>query len=501
MMYLLAHDLGTSGNKAVLYSEDGTLVYSCTKEYGLFVENANWCEQNADDWWGAVAAATREITEKFNPADIAAVSFSGQMMGCLAVDRNGNPLRNSIIWADMRATAEDAYIRSQIDMWDFYRITGHRISGSYGGPKMMWLKNNEPETYARTYKFLNAKDYIILKLTGKFVTDYTDASSNTLWDLKAHRWSEEIVNLCGLDMGKLPDALPSTTVAGTVTAEAAAMTGLLQGTPVVCGGGDGVCSAIGTGCIKVGVAHSCMGTSSWIALTSDEPLLDPTMTNNTWPHIVPGHYLPFGTMQCGGGSFNWAVGELYGREIAEKAGGSKFAVPTMEAEASCVGANGLLFLPYLIGERSPRWNSKAKGVFAGLTISHKRGDMLRAVMEGVALNLGCILNSMTRCGCTVDDIVVVGGGAKNALWRQIFADVYGVRIEKPANTDEATSMGAAITGGVGVGLFDSFDVIERFNTIENVHMPIAENNEQYQKLLALFDECYERMEPLFEKLG
>jgi xylulokinase len=244
-----------------------------------------------------------------------------------------------------------------------------------------------------------------------------------------------------------------------------------------------------------------MGTSSWIALTAEKPLEDPSMKNNTWPHIVPGYYLPFGTMQCGGGSFNWAVSQLYAREVAEKAGGSKFAIPTKEAAESPVGANGLLFLPYLIGERSPRWNPEAKGVFAGLTISHTRGDMLRAVMEGVALNLGCILHSMLRCGCKVDDIVVVGGGAKNTLWRQIFADVYGVKIEKPMNTDEATSMGAAITGGVGVGLFDSFDVIHRFNKIEDVHTPIAENYSCYQERLSLFDECYERMEPLFAKLG
>ena len=500
MTYLLAHDLGTSGNKAVLYAEDGTLVYSVTKSYGLHVENANWCEQNADDWWGAVADATREITELYPAKDIAVVSFSGQMMGALAVDKDGNPLRNSLIWADMRATAEEACLRSQISMWDHYRITGHRISGSYGGPKMMWIKNNEPEIYAKTAKFLNAKDYIILKLTGNFVTEYTDASSTNLWDQHASRWSDTVVGLSGLDASKLPDALPSTAVAGKVTAQAAAITGLLEGTPVVCGGGDGVCSAIGTGCIRPGIAHSCMGTSSWIALTAQKPLEDPSMKNNTWPHIVPGYYLPFGTMQCGGGAFNWAVGELYAHEIAERVGGSKFAVPTMEAEASPLGARNLLFLPYLIGERSPRWNPKAKGVFAGLTLEHKRGDMLRAVMEGVALNLGVILKSMLDCGCVVDDLVVVGGGAKNALWRRIFADVYGVKIVKPMNTDEATSMGAAVTGGVGVGLFDSFDVMDRFNKTEDETLPDAANHAAYAEIMKLFDECYERMEPLFDRL-
>jgi xylulokinase len=422
------------------------------------------------------------------------------MMGALPVDREGNPLRNSLIWADMRASKEEAFLRSQISMWDHYRITGHRISGSYGGPKMMWLKNNEPELYQTTYKFLNAKDYIILKLTGNFVTEYTDASSTNLWDQRANRWSDTVVGLAGLDMAKLPDALPSTAIAGTVTPQAAAQTGLLAGTPVVCGGGDGVCSAIGTGCIRPGIAHSCMGTSSWIALTDEKPLEDPSMKNNTWPHIVPGYYLPFGTMQCGGGAYNWAIGQLYAHEVDQRVGGSKFAVPTQEASASPLGAKGLLFLPYLIGERSPRWNPQAKGVFAGLTLEHNRGDMLRAVMEGVAFNLGVILKSMQGCGCLIDNLVVVGGGAKNELWRQIFADVYGVKIVKPRNTDEATSMGAAVTGGVGVGLFDSFDVIDRFNQIEAEALPSKENHAEYQKRLALFDECYERMVPLFDRL-
>lgn len=501
MMYLLAHDLGTSGDKAVLYAEDGSLVYSCTRTYDMKIEHANWCEQNADDWWQAVVEVTREITELYPPEKIAVVSFSGQMMGCLAVDRDGNPLRNSMIWADMRASAEEEFLKSQISMWDFYRITGHRISGSYSGPKMMWIQKHEPEVYRKTWKFLNAKDYVLLKLTGAFLTDYTDASSTALWDQRGQCWSETVTEIAGLDPDKLPHAVPSTTVAGTVTPEAARCTGLLAGTPVVCGGGDGVCSAIGTGCIRPGIAHSCMGTSSWIALTATSPLEDPTMTNNTWPHIVPGYYLPFGTMQCGGGSFQWAVNELYPHELAEKTGGSRFAVPTREAAESPVGARGLMFLPYLIGERSPRWNQHAKGTFAGLTLEHHRGDMLRAVMEGVAMNLGVILSAMRSCGCSIDDMVVVGGGAKNDLWRQIFADVYGVRIEKPANTDEATSMGAAITGGVGVGLFASFDVIERFNKTEDVQEPISENVRKYQELMPLFNECYTCLEPLFDKLS
>ncbi len=499
MNYLLAHDLGTSANKAVLYSEDGKLVYSCARSYGMKVENSIFVEQNADDWWNAVIEVTREVTSKFDAKDIAVVSFSGQMMGALCVDDKGQPLMNSLIWADMRSSKEEAYLKSQIDMWDFYQITGHRISSSYSGLKMMWIRDNAPDVYRRTYKILNSKDYILLKLTGNFVTDYTDAAGTTLWDLRKSKWSDDLASLAGISLDKLPTALPSTAVAGKITREAASLTGLLEGTPVVCGGGDGVCAAIGTGCIRPGIAHSCMGTSSWIMLTAENPLDDRSMKNNTWPHMVDGYYLPCGSMQCGGGAFKWASGEFFGHEIARDIDtADKYAAVTEAARESGLGAKGLTFLPYLIGERSPRWNANAKGVFMGLTLEHTRGDMIRAVMEGVALNLGCILKSMTDCGCRVDSLVAVGGGAKNKLWRQIFADVYNVKIEKPDYTDEATSMGAAVTGGVGVGMFDSYNVLDRFFKIEDTTLPIAENHAKYAELLERFDELYERLEPMFK---
>ncbi len=503
MKYLIAHDLGTSGNKAVLYSENGELIYSCTKPYPLFVDGANHCEQNANDWWSAVISATREITERVSPSSIAVVSFSGQMMGCLCVDRNGEPLKNSLIWADMRSFEEEEEIKRLIDMKEFFKITGHRISCSYGASKLLWIKKHEPEIYQKTYKVLNSKDYIILKLTGRFVTDYTDAAGMALWDLKKAKWSNDLISLLNLDKNKLPDAVLSTEIVGTVTKEAARLTGLLEGTPVVCGTGDGVAAAVGTGSVRPGVAYSCLGTSSWIALTSTEPLDDPEMMNNTWPHVIPGLYMPCGSMQCGGGSFKWAVNELYKTEVYNAVKNNekdKYAIPSNEAALSPMGAKGLLFLPYLIGERSPRWNPLAKGSFVGLTLEHNRGDMLRAVMEGVSLNLGAILKIMKDCGCKADSMIAVGGAANNALWRQIFADVYNLPVLKPNFTDEATSVGAAITGGVGIGLFNSFDVTDRFFQIESKTLPVSENHLYYSKRLEVFNQLYNSLVPVFEKL-
>ena len=502
MKYLLAHDLGTSGNKAVLYSEEGTLVKSALAPYPLIVRHSNWAEQDAGDWWRAVCDSTRQLLEGIDPRDIAAVSFSGQMMGCLCVDRNGVPLRNALIWADLRSADQEAAMRQRIDLWDYYRIAGHRISSAYGGYKLMWIRDWEPEIYRQTYRTLNAKDYILYKLTGRFVTEYTDASSTGFWDLCRGRWSWELLDLAGLDPDKMPEALPSTAVCGVVTAQAGAETGRRPGTPVVCGGGDGACAAVGAGSIREGVANSCLGTSSWISLATRQPLDDPSMRNMTWPHIVPGYYLPCGTMQCGGGSYNWFVDELCGVEArqAQESGQSRFDLVQREAEAVPPGARGLLYLPYLIGERSPRWNDKARGAFIGLTLEHSRPEMARAVLEGVALNLNVILQSLQSCGCRPESIVLIGGGAKSALWRQIFADVYRTPIRKPNVLEEATSMGAAVTAGVGVGLFPDFTAVDRFLAIEEELRPNEERALLYDRLKPLFEDCYQQLEPTFAKL-
>lgn len=233
--YLLAHDLGTSGNKATLYSTEGELVKSCVHSYDMLVSNNNWVEQRPEDFWNAVCISTKELVQDIDVNDIAAISFSGQMMGCICVDKEGKALRNALIWADMRATKEEEMIRERISEEDFYHLTGHKISPSYGGQKLMWVKNNEPEIYENTYKMLNCKDYIILKLTGKFVTEYTDASSTNLLDLNKLEWSDRLLDVMGIDREKMPTLLKSTDVAGTVTDEAAEACGLVSGIPVVCG--------------------------------------------------------------------------------------------------------------------------------------------------------------------------------------------------------------------------------------------------------------------------
>lgn len=499
--YLLAHDLGTSGNKATLYTAEGRLVKSVTCPYRLKVSKGNHAEQDPADWWRAVCESTKALSETAGGGQIAAVSFSGQMMGCVCVDKKGEALRPAMIWADMRSTEQMRKIGEQIDDEAYYRITGNRLSSSYSGTKFMWIKDYEPQIYRDTYKMLNAKDYIILRLTGRFVTEPSDASSTCLLDLSTMTWSQDLLRICGLDAGKLPDILGSAEVAGTVTKEAAALCGLPEGTPVVCGGGDGVCAAVGSGAVREGIANCCLGTSSWISFASKTPVFDPQRRTFNFAHAVPGYVMPCGTMQCGGGALGWAVDTVFGGDRVGQGGKAALYNAVCEAvRASPAGAKGLLFLPYLLGERSPRWNEKAKGSFVGLTLEHTAGDMLRAVMEGVAMNLSLILDVYRAQKANIGKLILIGGGARNVVWRQILADVLGTEIETPDTLEEATSMGAAIIAGVGVGIFPDLGVTDRFLKPENRYLPNGKTKELYARMKKAFDNCYFSLEKTFDIL-
>lgn len=504
MKYILAHDLGTSGNKATLFSEEGKLIDSTVYTYGTDYFNETWVEQDPEDWWRAVCETSAGLLHhtKVNPGDIAAVSFSGQMMGCLCVDKSGVPLRKSIIWADQRAQKQQAAISKHIALPDYYRIVGHRNSASYGLQKLMWVRDNEPEIYKNTHKTLNAKDYIVFKLTGHFFTEPSDASSNACIDLNTLSWSERILDAAGIDVDKFPTLVPSTHVAGGVTREASLATGLQEGTPVVLGGGDGVCANVGAGSIRNGQTFSYVGSSAWIASTSDKPVFDEQMRTVTWAHIVPGKYAPNGTMQSAGGSYHWLKSQMAVSETAEgqRLGISPYELINRQVEQSPIGAGGVLFLPYLLGERAPRWNVDARAAFVGIKMENKRSDIFRSVLEGVTMNLSIILEIL-RLHIPIEEIFVIGGGAKGAVWRQMMADVYNARIKAPVLLEESTSMGAAVTGGVGVGLFKDFEAIDRFLEVSYVHEPNPEAVKAYEPVKALFDECYHALLPVYARMA
>ena len=502
--YILAHDLGTSGNKATLYDLNGKLCSSSVYSYETHYPSHGWVEQDPEDWWKAVCISTAELLQQagIDRGQVACICFSAQMMGCLPVDREGRPLRNSIIWADTRSVAQAEKMIDAIGMKEAYRITGHRISPNYSAAKILWVRDNEPGIFKSTYKVLHAKDFVIYRLTGKFLTDYSDASGMNLLDLTEKKWSGAILSAIGLDEDILPELHPSTDIAGRLTHEAAEATGLLQGTPVVVGGGDGSCAAAGAGVFDEGKTYNVVGSSSWVATASVKPLFDEEMRTFNWVHLDERLYSPCGTMQTAGYSLNWLKNTLCGLEVlqAEKENTSPYKLIDKAIEKSEPGAGGLLFLPYLLGERSPRWNPDAKGAFVGLKMTHTKADIYRSVMEGVAFNLRVIIEIMQKI-LPIQDVILIGGGAKGRIWMQILADIWQKTVQIPEFLEEATSMGAAVCGGVGVGAFEDFSVINRFNRINTVIRPRPENKETYDRLYEVFNRAYEALVPVYGMLG
>ncbi len=500
--YLLAHDLGTSGNKATLYTTEGELVRSRTYSYDTKYSYGSWAEQNPEDWWKAVCHTTQELVQGIDTSKIAAVSFSAQMMGCVCIDKHGNPLRNSLIHSDLRATEEAKTVLERIDPMEFYRITGHLASASYSLAKLKWIKNNEPEIYKNTHKMLQAKDFLGFKLTGKLACDFVDASGTNAFDINKNEWSEKIIELAGLDLDKFPEVYNSTHVLGEVTTQAAAEVGLRAGTPVVLGAGDCGCATIGAGSIREGVAYNYIGSSSWIGITTDKAVIDEKMRTVTWAHPIPGYVAPMGTMQTAGSSYSWLKNEICKLETEEaKAKGiSPYEIINAKIEQSPPGARGVLFLPYLFGERAPHWNPNAKGAFIGLTMEHKREDLLRSVLEGVSYNLSTILKIFDQ-HLTIPEMIVIGGGAKGAVWRQMLADIYQRPVLKPNFLEEATSMGAVVIGGVGVGVFKDFEVINKFLKMEDKHLPNPDNKKVYEETYDVFANSYNALLDIFDQLS
>ena len=501
-MYILAHDLGTSGNKATLFDESGLLIASRTAAYPTDYASGNRAEQNPLHWWKAIVDTTQALLKLVSPNDIAGVALSGQMMGCLCVDKNGHPLRPHMLYCDQRSQEEETILSKKIDPLHFYEITGHRISASYSIEKLMWVKKHEPEIFAQTAKILNAKDYINFRLCGTLATDPSDASGTNAYDLNRWQWSEEIIEAAGLDLSLFPEVRSSIDVIGEVTNEAARETGLLAGTPVICGGGDGSCAGVGVGCVAPGSAYNYLGSSSWVALTVEKPIIDEQRRTMNWAHVVPGMLHPSGTMQAAGSSYNWMINQLCQHEqaLATQFGRSVFELIDEQILSSPIGANKLLFLPYMLGERTPRWNVDAKGAFIGLTLGHTHGDMLRAVMEGITLNLGFIVN-IFRKHVPIDQVTVIGGCAQNPVWRQMMADIYQAEIRVPNYLEEATSMGAAILAGIGAGVFKDFSVIDRFVRIEQTVQPIQENVKKYEAWMPVFDKAYHALCDMYTEIA
>lgn len=503
--YLLAHDLGTTGNKATIYDTEGNLLASSYDEYPTNYFGHNCVEQDPLDWWGAVCSSTKAVLSSANiaPKDIACISFSGHMMGCLPVDKNANPLRPSIIWADSRSVEQAKRLIDKVGMEEGYKITGHQLLPMYSAAKIMWVKDNEPQVFEKMHKTLHAKDFITAKLTGNFVTDLSDAAGMNLFDLKKRDWSEPLIEASGIPVEILPTPYPSTHIAGEVTRKAAGEIGLAPGTPVVIGGGDGPCAAVGSGVVQEGSAYNYFGSAAWIGIASAEPIYDPQMRTFTFFHLDPDLFMPVGASNNGGYSYQCFRDAVWATEkgIAKDMNLNIFDMMGIKAATVAPGADKLLYLPYIRGERCPYSNPNARGVFLGLTPNHMKEHLTRAVLEGVVLNQRMILDALESQGAQVKEMCVIGGGAQSSLWRQIMADVYNKRILQPRLLQEATSLGAAIAGGVGVGLFKDFKTAEKMVQIVSTQDPNPEAHDRYEKLYPIFKAAYTALVPIFEDLA
>ncbi|WP_156761362.1 xylulokinase [Microbacterium karelineae] len=494
---LIAHDLGTTGDKASLHDETGRLIASTTASYPARFAAGGAAEQDPADWQRAVVDATRRLLAQtgVDPASVTGLVVSGQMMGAVLLDADYRPVRPAIIWADTRAVAQTEQLVARVGEESAYRVTGHRLNPTYTLEKLMWVRDNEPDVWARVRHACVAKDVVVHWLTGRLATERSDASATNAYDQQAGRWSDEILQAAGVDPRILPEIVESTDVIGTLTEEAASATGLRRGTRVVMGGGDGPMAAVGAGVVAPeDGAYVCLGTSSWVSVATGAPVLDPQMRTFTFNHIVPGMFAPTATMQAAGASVQWLSEILSGGED-----GASLDRLVREADGADAAQGGLFFLPFLLGERSPRWDPHARGAFLGIERHHTRAHMMRAVLEGVSYNLLQCIDAFRECGVAIDRIDAVGGGAQSDAWLQIMADMWGVTVRRRTIVEEANSLGAAITGAVGLGLVDGFGAARELSEVTAEFAPDPSRTAVYRERLPLFDEAYASLAPWFRR--
>jgi len=491
---IVAHDLGTTGDKASLHDDSGRTLATFTAEYPTHFGPDGVAEQDPEQWWAAVGAATRGLLDKAGVAatEVRGIGLSGQMMGAVFLDEQHRATRAAIIWADHRSKAQADRLLAAVPQTEAYGVLGHRIHPTYTLAKMMWVREHEPEVWARTRFVCLAKDFVVHRMTGTLVTDPSDASGTDAYDQRAGRWSDRLLGAANIDPAVLPPIVASTTVVGGLTPHAAAMTGLQVDTPVVLGGGDGPMAAVGAGVITPDdAAYASLGSSSWISCSSTTPLHDPQLRSMTFNHVVPGHFVPTATMQAGGASLSWVM-DLFG--------GGPDTYERLLAAAQQVAAadEGLYFLPYLLGERSPNWNANAAGVFAGLQRHHGPAHMVRAVLEGVAFNLRTCMGAFTDSGIPIDGVDVIGGGAQSPVWMQVLADVWQVPVHQRTIVADANSLGAAVTAAVGLGLVEDFEVAKTLSSITGEFLPDSSREERAAAQHDVFLSVYNHLEPWFD---
>ena len=482
-MNILGIDIGTGGTRAVLIDAKGVVLATETVEHPPFGSpKPGWAEQDPDDWWRVAVVAIKRIVSKFRADSIAAIGLTGQMHGSVLLDKNDRPLRPALLWCDQRTEKKCDEITRKIGARKLIKLVSNPAITGFTLPKLLWVRENERKVWKQVTSVLLPKDYIRLRLSGDKASDVADSSGTLLFDVRNRKWSREMIERFDIGLEKLPTVYESTEITGQVSKRAAAETGLRAGTPIVAGAGDNAAGAIGMGITKPGSVSCTIGTSGVVFAVSDTPRLDPKGRIHTMCHAIPGRWHNTGVTLAAGLSLKWFRTNF--------GSGKSYEELDRTAESVPAGSDGAIWLPYLMGERSPHLDPNARAAFTGLTASHTSAHLTRTVMEGVAFSLRDSLEVFKENGAKVESIRLGGGGAKSRLWCQIQADVYGQKAETLV-ADEGAAYGAALLAGVGVKIWRSVDeackktirVAERFSPDRK---RVAILNEQYKKYRALY---------------
>jgi len=494
MRYLLGLDISTTGAKALLIDDQGAVIASRTTPQPISTPKPLWSEQNPADWWNGMVAAIRAVLDEAGAAaDVAAIGLTGQMHGLVCLDANGQVLRPSILWNDQRTQAECDAITAKIGARRLIELTGNRALTGFTAPKILWVRNHEPDVYARIAHILLPKDYIRFKLTGEYATDLADGSGMLLMDVASRRWSQDVLAELDIPPAWMPAVYEGPGVTGYVSAAAAQETGLKAGIPVVAGGGDQSAQAVGVGAVTPGVVALTVGTSGVVFAPLGSYAYEPEGRLHAFCHAVPGRWHFMGVMLSAAGSLQWYRDAL--------APGVSFDALTAEAADVPPGSDGLQFLPYLSGERTPHPDPLARGAFVGLTVRHTRGHLTRAVLEGVSFGLrdGFELIKQSEAGRVIRQVRVSGGGAKSPLWRQILADVLGAPLVT-VEALEGAAYGAALLAGVGVGVWPDVEAATSSVQLGEAVSP-GPNAAAYERAYSIYRSLYPTLKDTFQALA
>ncbi|MHC4421175.1 MAG: xylulokinase [Planctomycetota bacterium] len=502
--HLLGIDVGTGGCKALLIDTAGAVIATATTDYPLSTPKPLWSEQDPHDWWTATATSIQKVLQAagLHANQVAGVGLTGQMHGLVALDRAGDVLRPAILWNDQRCAAECEAIHRQLGTDTVLAMAGKPALASFTAPKILWVQEHEPQVFGAMAKVLLPKDYIRFRLTGAYLSDVADASGTLLFDVGRRAWSHETIDALAIPRAWLPEVTESVAASAAVSAEGAEHTGLLEGTPVIAGAGDQAAEAVGCGITEHGAVSVTIGTSGVVFAATETVRLDLEGRLHAYCHAIPGMWHVMGVMLSAGGSLRWYRDTLGRDEIdrARRAGVDPYDLLIEDAGGVPPGCDGLLFLPYLTGERTPHPDPRARGAFVGLTLRHGKAHLTRAVMEGVTFGLKDSLELTRALGIPVERVRVSGGGARSAMWRQMMADVFGVEVVT-VNTVHGAAFGAALLAGVGTGCYGSVPDAARSVVRETGSARPGADAGIYGQYYARYRALYPLLAPEFLELG